>query len=64
MKVKIGQRIFDSSEEPIAVVFSKADKFNISNMHPTARVYCSFPPEKEAEDIHDFIRGLKNLAPD
>ena len=36
MKVKIGDKIYDSEQEPIMVILNDADKNNIKNMLPTA----------------------------
>ena len=43
MKVKIGDKIYDSEKEPIVVVLSDSDKMNITNMLPHCTKYCSFP---------------------
>lgn len=50
MKVKIGEKIYDSNEEPILIVLSDDDKENINNMIPEATKYCSFP------DIYDLVK--------
>lgn len=43
MQVKIGDKMFDSKEQPIMVVLSEADKRNIMNMNDDAKKYASFP---------------------
>lgn len=48
MKVKIGNRIYDSEQEPIMLIFSgEADRIgtatNISNMKPGCTKYCICP---------------------
>lgn len=43
MKVKIGDQVFDSKDQPIMVVLSQADRRNIENMAPEATMYASFP---------------------
>lgn len=48
MKVKIGNRVYDSNIEPIMIVLSDSDKDNIKNMHKDATKYCSYP-----ESIND-----------
>ena len=56
MKVKIGEKIYDSEKEPIMVILSESDKENISNMLPEATKYCSFPDEILVESIREFMK--------
>jgi hypothetical protein len=44
MKVKVGNRIYDSENEPVMVILSKSDRENIANMLPEETKYCSYPP--------------------
>lgn len=55
MKAKIGNRLFDSRNEPIMIVLSDSDKENISNMPNDKTKYCSYPKGMNAEDIIDFM---------
>lgn len=50
MKVKIGETIYDSANEPLMVILSAADKDNIGNMAPEATCYASFPEGWGNED--------------
>lgn len=43
MKVKIGDIIYDSEDQPILLILTDADKKNISGMVTTAHKYCSYP---------------------
>ena len=43
MKVKIGNRIYSSEEQPIMLILSDEEKQNIGNMPPDANRYCSYP---------------------
>ena len=56
MKVKIGDKIYDSEVEPIMVILSKSDRENISNMLPDATKYCSFPDGEPIENIKEFMK--------
>lgn len=47
MKVKIGDRIYDSNDEPIMLILSDIDKENIKNMHSDATKYCTYPDDEE-----------------
>lgn len=55
MKVKIGDKIYDSEKEPIMIILSDADKKNITNMLPQCTKYCSFP-----EEFKDDIKRWMN----
>ena len=56
MKVKIGEKIYDSEKEPIMVILSESDKENISNMSPEATKYCSFPDGMSVEYVKEFMK--------
>lgn len=43
MKVKVGDVIHDSDEEPLMVILSLADKENINNMFPDCTKYAAYP---------------------
>lgn len=47
MKVKLGNAIFDSELEPIMLILSEEDKYNISHMAPEATKYCSYPDKED-----------------
>jgi len=47
MKIKVGNKIYDSGFEPIMVILSEGDKRNISNMHPDSNRYCVYPDKEE-----------------
>ena len=47
MKVKIGYKIYDSTEQPIMLILSDSDKENIKNMLPDAEKFCTFPDDEE-----------------
>ena len=56
MKVKIGNKIYDSKDEPIMVILSEQDKTNIASMTPTAHKYCCYPDEIPVERIREFMK--------
>lgn len=43
MKVKVGDKIYSSDDEPVMVILTDHDKFSIANMAPTATRYAEFP---------------------
>jgi len=55
MKVKIGNRIYSSADQPIMVILTEKDKENIANMLPEATMYCGYPEGMPAEEIERFM---------
>ena len=55
MKVKIGNKIYDSNIEPIMIILSEEDKLNISNMEEQ-RKYCSYPDDIDTEEVIKFMK--------
>jgi hypothetical protein len=43
MKVKAGDRVFDSNRLPVMIILSQQDKENIAHMHPECMKYAAFP---------------------
>jgi len=61
LKVKIGNKIYDSKDGPIMVILSSLDKENISNMGVSNLKYCSFPrgvySQEEIEEFMELKEG-------
>jgi len=55
MKVKVGDKVYDSNDTPIMVILSDEDKDNISNMAPEGTKYCSFPDHIDTEWIAKWM---------
>jgi hypothetical protein len=59
MKVKIGNKIFDSNEEPVMVIMSPEDLKNISNttkLHDDGTYkFVSFPSDQDADKVRDWM---------
>jgi len=55
MKVKIGDKVFDSNIEPIMLILSDEDKKNINAMHLDKHNFISYPSEMKSEDIRNWI---------
>lgn len=56
MKVKIGNKIIDSEDEPIMLILDNADKENIAAMLPAATKYLSYPDSMPAEEAEEFMK--------
>lgn len=57
MKVKIGNTIFDSKLEPIMIILSSSDKYNIANMDVSDKKYCCYPENISWEQIKEFMKN-------
>ena len=56
MKVKIRDKIYDASEEPIMLILTQEDRKNIENMAPDATKYCAFPDSTSLEFVNKFMK--------
>ena len=59
MKVKIKNKIFDCTKEPIMLILGKQDKLNIKNMHPKAAKFCAYPDTYTVDQIEKFMEVRK-----
>ena len=55
MKVKIGNKIYDSEIEPIMIILNNKDKENIKAMSSEATKYASFPKGYDLSFINKFM---------
>ena len=55
MKVKIGDTIHDTENEPIMIILNTNDKENILRMPRDKTKYCGYPTGSEI-DIHKFMK--------
>ena len=62
MKIKIGDKTYDSNEVPILLILSQQDKDNIGLMPGESYKYCSYPDDDRftEEEIREFM-GLENI---
>ena len=63
MKVKIGDKIYSSDEEPIMLILNEEDRRDLANMAPDALAYCVYPKDKlTVEEIREFMSTAKDLS--
>lgn len=55
MKVKVGNKIYDGNEEPVMVILSEDDKYNIENMLQDCTKYLSYPENMTEEEALKFM---------
>ena len=59
MKVKIGERVYDSTEEPIMLILDDRDKANIEMMLPGGHRFLSMPLDVLSdEEMNRFVDGI------
>ena len=59
LKVKIGNKVYDSAHEPIMLILTDADKRNISNMIEEAHKYLVWPTDvMNEQEAKDFMEEL------
>lgn len=56
MKVKIGDKIYNSDNECIMVIIDDIDKTNIQNMSRDDFKYCAFPEGMKADKVKNFMK--------
>lgn len=56
MKVKVGNKIYDSNEEPIMIILDDTDKENISKMHKDKYKFISYPSDMKVDDVKSWIK--------
>jgi hypothetical protein len=56
MKIKIGDRIYNSEDQPIMIILTKKDKNNIKHMSPDATKYCCYPPGSDVDEILNWMK--------
>lgn len=59
MIVKIKNRIYDSEDQPIMLILSDDDKFNISHMGKKYAKYLSYPETISTKDAKAFMKITK-----
>lgn len=56
MKVKIGNKIYDSSKEPILLILDEEDKRNLERMEEGAIKFLSFPKGMDLNEAKNFMK--------
>lgn len=56
MKVKVGNTVYDSNDQPVMVILSDMDKKNISRMYDECSKYCGYPEGFPVEYIEEFMK--------
>jgi len=54
--VKIGDKIYNSTQVPILLIFDAKEIKDMQNLADNNHKYCSFPDESEEKDIVEFMR--------
>lgn len=43
MKIKVGDKVYSSKDQPVMVILAEHDKYNITHMAPDDTKYAEFP---------------------
>lgn len=57
MKVKIGNKIYDSEKQPVMVILNDQDKKNIARMDPECTKYIGFPKNYNQAKIDKWVKN-------
>jgi len=55
MKIKVGDKIYSSQDQPIMVILEEYNKIDIANMSEDAKKYCEFPDDLTEEEARKFM---------
>ena len=55
MRVKIGNKIYDSKIEPIMLILEEYNKEDIANMAEETNKYCEFPDGMNTNEVAKFM---------
>lgn len=64
MKVKVGESLYDSKDEPVMVILDDVDKEVIAGMAPNQHRYCTGPNKMSEREIDDFMDVSEAATPD
>jgi hypothetical protein len=56
MKVKIGDKIYSSNDQPIMIILTEYNKKDIRNMNEDAYKYCEYPDTMSEEEAREFMK--------
>ena len=57
MKVKVGNKIYDSNEEPIMIILDDVDKENIAKMHKDKYKFISYPSDMNVDVVRNWVKN-------
>lgn len=64
MKVKIGDAVYDSEEEPIMLILSPEERLHIHALPPHARQFVRFPDGADIRLIMQWMAEVPGFAMD
>lgn len=56
MKIKIGNKVYDSTQVPVLLMFDQGEKELIGSMSPDHMKFCSFPEESDIAEIEELMK--------
>ena len=58
MRVRIGDTVYDSNDEPIMIILTPRDLHNLRYMAPDLRKYCSYPEGMDRDAIEKWMKEV------
>jgi len=60
MRVKVGDRVHSSNDEPILLILDEGDRQGIIDLDPGAKGYCVYPQERfTPRQITEWMTNIK-----
>lgn len=56
MQVKIGDKIYKDTDQPLGIILTAQDRLNILAMAPDRNFYLSYPQNTPPEVVADFMK--------
>lgn len=61
MKVKIGDELYDSDEEPILLIFTPQERLSMIAGLPNNEMFATFPPGSDIKLIQQWIASTRGF---
>lgn len=61
MRVKIGNKIYDSKIEPIMLILEDYNKEDIKDMADESNKYCEYPDGMDTQEVAKFMHEEGNI---
>jgi hypothetical protein len=55
MRVKVGNKFYDTKNEPIMLILSRADKYEICHLDRDEFIVCSYPESLTPKQVDEFM---------
>jgi hypothetical protein len=56
MMVKVGNKTYNSEQEPLMIIFEESEKEMVSQMRKTDKKFCVHPESMTQDEVFKFMR--------